>query len=197
MTAMPKSRIIALRRAPVSGDQDVLRLHVPVHDPARVRAGERVQHLAHQVQRRCRGERALDGQDVGQVPPRNVLEDGVDDLRGRLARIHQADDVRMTKVGAQLHLALEARDLQLDRVGVGAVVEGQDLHRHVLAGAALDRPVDLRERSRADPVEDVVPLAERAMLEDPGDPIQAHAEPSGSAGDAHRAHRQGCFFIAS
>ena len=67
----------------------------------------------------------------------------------------------------------------------------------VLTGAALDGPVDLRERSRADPVEDVVALAERAILEDPGDPIQAHPGPLGSAGVGHGAHRQGRFFIAS
>jgi hypothetical protein len=45
----------------------------------------------------------------------------------------------MTQIGAELYLAPEASDLQLDRIGVGPIVQGQDLDGDVLTGAELDR----------------------------------------------------------
>jgi hypothetical protein len=51
-------------------EQDVVGLHVPVHDPAGVRVGERPADLAHDPHdlRRRQGAAAL-AQPVGQRPP--------------------------------------------------------------------------------------------------------------------------------
>src|SRR5262249_12154261 len=89
----------------------------------------------------------------------------------------------MPKIGAELHLSPEARDLELDRVRVGSNVERENLDGHVLPGAALNGSVHLGERSGPDPVGHVVPFAKRWMLEDAGDPIQAHAELRAPAGE--------------
>ena len=48
------------------GHHDVLGLEIAVHDPARVRAAERVEHLRHQVQRLGGREPPLGGEHVPQ-----------------------------------------------------------------------------------------------------------------------------------
>ena len=61
--AMPKSESFTW---PSGGDQDVRRLHVAVHDPGRVRGGQRVGGLAQQRGRLVGGERAVAADQLGE-----------------------------------------------------------------------------------------------------------------------------------
>ena len=57
---------------PVFGDHDVRGLDVPVHEPIRVRGGQRIGHLAADVEDGVQRQRTLSG-EIGQRPSGHVL----------------------------------------------------------------------------------------------------------------------------
>ena len=139
---------------------DVLGLQVAVDDAARVRAGERVEHLRHQVHGLAPAEAALAGEDLLQRRARHVLEDREEPAVLGFARVEQTDDVRVREPGAEPHLAPEALALVRD-VGRPVVApEAQDLDRDRLPRGALPCLVDAPEGPRAELGENLVSVLE-------------------------------------
>src|SRR5206468_9363934 len=138
-----------------------------VDDAGAVRAGERVEHLRHEVRGLTPAEAALAGEDLLQRRARHVLEDGVEPAVLGLARVEQADDVRVREPGAEPHLAPEALALVRD-VGTRVLApEAQDLDRDRLPGGELPCLVDAPEAPRAQLGENLVSaLEDRARRED-------------------------------
>ncbi|MFN8640245.1 MAG: hypothetical protein U0802_00750 [Candidatus Binatia bacterium] len=143
------------------GDHDVVRFEVAVDDAPQVRAAERIEHLAHQVDGLAHFELAFGGEDRLQGRARHELEHGVQDAVVRLARIDQADDVGMRELAAQAHLTAEAVGLHADVFEAIVRIEAQDLDRHLLAGRQLARLVDAAEAPHSELAENLVaPLEE-------------------------------------
>ena len=84
--------LVAPLRA-VRGKQHVVRLHVPVDDPAAVREPERMEDLARRVDRRGDRQRPLRDDPVLERPPLQVLHRDVVGALG-LAAVVDRDDVR-------------------------------------------------------------------------------------------------------
>src|SRR5206468_5100633 len=122
---------------------------------ARMGAGERVEHLGHQVARRLPAEAPLRRQYLPQRGARDILEDGVERTVFGLPRVDQAHDVRVGEFGAEPHLASEAGDLVLDVSG-GVAPEAEDLDRDRLSGGPLAALVDPTEAAFAQLGEDLV-----------------------------------------
>ena len=139
-------------------EQDVARLHVPVHDALSMRGGERGRHLVQDRGGSRRLERTVVEQvleaSTSQVPHHQV--GGV----GLAPVVVERHDVRVLQARDDLRLALEppdevrvVRELRVDR-----------LDRHLPPDLRLDRPVDDAERALADLVEQPV-AAERLALQ--------------------------------
>ena len=90
-----------------SAQQDVLGLDVAVNHPLGVGIGQRVGHLARDLERGLHGKLDLAPQPVPQALPLHVghyiVEEPID-----LTRVEQRQDVRMAEIGRQLDLAQEA-----------------------------------------------------------------------------------------
>jgi hypothetical protein len=132
-------------------------------DAARVGTGQRIEDLAHQVQRDVDGVAALQREVVREVVARCVRKHGVEDPGRSLSRVDQRDDVRVVQERADFELAPESGDPQPGGIGLEPVVERQELDRDLLSGAALASAEHLREGAGADAIEELVALPERGI----------------------------------
>ncbi|CAA9292297.1 MAG: hypothetical protein AVDCRST_MAG11-198 [uncultured Gemmatimonadaceae bacterium] len=125
------------------GEQHVVGLHVPVHDAARVRVGERTRHVAehlHGLRRRDGAARQPRPQALAVHVRHRVPRQPV----GRHARRVHGDDVRLLERRGQLDLPREA--LGVERRGQ---LGGEDLHHDVAAERLLARHEDARHARAA------------------------------------------------
>ena len=134
--------------AAVMGEQDVLRLHVPVDDALLVGVLQRPRGLPRDAQRLPAGPSAL---PLESVPHRLALDvrHGEPETPCRLARVVDRNDVGVLQPGRELDLAKEAlgahpvrrygiEDLERD-LAVVAEIPGEPDRRHAaLAQSALD-----------------------------------------------------------
>ena len=118
-------------------EQDVVRLHVAVHDAAPVRVGERPRHLAQDARRLGRREGTARANPLAQRLALDVAHDEEDEAAG-LADAMDGDDVRVREAGRHAGLADEplAR-----RRGTGEVGR-EDLDGDVAIELHVAREVD-------------------------------------------------------
>jgi hypothetical protein len=107
---------------PALVEQDVLGLHVAVHDAARVRVGERAGDLARQPHRLAGRQRAA-RQPRAQRLPRDVGRHVVEPP-GRLAAVEQRQDVRVLQRGGHRDLAQEPLGPERGRERGGERLDG-------------------------------------------------------------------------
>ncbi len=107
-----------------AAQQDVLRLDVPVDDPLPVGVGQRIGHLARELERLVHRELRLAIQAIPQRLALDVRHHVVEETGG-LTRVVQRQDMRVAEVGRHLDLAQEA--LGPEHVGQ---LGTQDLERH-------------------------------------------------------------------
>jgi hypothetical protein len=132
----------------------------------RVRAAQRIEHLAHQVDGLAQAQLALVDQHLLERRARHVLEGGVDRAVLALAAVDQADDVGVEQLDAQAHLAAQAVHPVVARRPRARAAEGDDLDGDVLPGRELARPVDPPECARPELAQDLVAALEyRAGLQ--------------------------------
>jgi hypothetical protein len=141
-------------------------------------AGERVEHLGHQVARQLPAEAPLPRQYLPQRGARHVLEDGVERTVFGLPGVDQASDVRVGEFGAEPHLASEAGDLVLDVSGGVALPEAENLDGDRLPGGTLAALVDPTEAAFAQRGEDLVAAREEGA--DREDGVSHHRHRDGS-----------------
>ncbi len=154
---------------PVRRHEQVLRLHVPVHDPLRVRRLQPVRRLGQEEEdlplRR--------GPARQQLPQRLAVQKLRDDVRHALVRAHVEDrqDVRVAEGGDGPRLALEPRQ----PLGVAGHLLGQDLDRDLAPQTRVPRSVHLAHPPGPDEAEDLVRPETRAGRE-------GHGRSAGSSG---------------
>ena len=137
-----------------------------MHHAERVRLAEGAEHVAQHPADARKGQRALLGQDVGEVLARQILHDQVEDAVLGAPEIDDRDAVRVVEAAGRPGLVVEAGDRLIVREQVR--VDDLDRHRaaeHVLLGAvdtthaphtdhflqeigAADRPPDERVGAR-------------------------------------------------
>jgi hypothetical protein len=152
-------------RAFVGGDENVVRLDVPVDDPVAVREPQRLEELL-RVRDRLRDRERSAGED-------ELLQAAaLDDLHGDvvrplgLASVVDRDDVRMGEAGCGLRLPPEA----LDEEVVGRVALVQDLDRHAPSELLVLGEVDVRHPAGAELAQDAVAPVEKRVYERVRDP---------------------------
>ena len=123
----------------VRGDQHVLRLDVPVHDPGRVRGRQAGQQRHHDGQRLTRRETAPLGEQVPQRPAGHVLHGQVR-VRAITALIEHGDHVGVREPRHRFGLA----DEPVDEILVPRQVGVHDLERHPAIQAGVDGAVHRR-----------------------------------------------------
>ena len=114
------------------GDQDVRRLDVPMHEPARVRCGQRRGDLGDDARRATWLEPLLLREQRPEVGPLDEAHREVE--RTPLgARVEDRDDVRMIQRGGEAALALEARaeHAVAGEVGREHLQRDRPIERHV------------------------------------------------------------------
>ena len=99
-----------VRPGPRLGDHDVVGLQVAVQDAQRVRRGQRVRRLAHNVRRADVVDDLFAIEDRGERFAFDKLHRQVDQALGSLAEIIDARDVRVRDLAGVLRLAVEAAD---------------------------------------------------------------------------------------
>jgi hypothetical protein len=127
----------------VRGEEDVVRLHVPVDDPTGVGGGEATGHLGCPFQRGAEGRPAT-GEAVAQRLSLEQLGDEV----GRtlvLAEVVDRDEVGMVQRARKARLLLEAAH----QLGVAREHLVDHLERDLPAEPAVACPVDLRHPAGA------------------------------------------------
>ncbi len=139
-------------------DEDVVGLHVPMHDVARVSVGERVsdfaQHRAHRRERQPRFAREA-------LRERLALDESHREEHHAVDLVHRVDrdDVRVRELRGHLGLAQEARlDLRAERE-----LGGQDLQRHLAVQAHVARTIDHGHAAASDLVLDLEERADRVF----------------------------------
>ena len=102
-------------------EQDVVRLHVAVHDAAPVRVRERPRHLAQHARRVGGRKRTARAQSLAERLALDVAHDEEDEA-ARLADAMDRDDVRVREAGGRARLAHEplARLRRCGRGGTAA-----------------------------------------------------------------------------
>ena len=124
---MPKSRILRSDRAVgAARDEEVRRLDVAMDDAERVRLGDALARLQHQIDDGLRHLRAVVAQDLVEVVALEVLHHHERRAVGHRADVHHARDVLAAQPDRRLRLAQEARDRRLP---LSAICEQQDLDR--------------------------------------------------------------------
>ena len=111
---------------PVGGQQHVLRLDVPVHDPCLVRGGQPGQRRVHDLERLAPGQPAPLAQQAAQRPPWHVLHRQVQELPVR-ALVEDLHDVGVGQPRDRLGLADEPGH----EVGVPRELRVHHLERHL------------------------------------------------------------------
>ena len=110
--------------------EDVLRLHVPVHDLPVVGRLHAAGHLLHDGRQLRRGQPPLPAQLEAQVLPVQILHDHVGGAVLHLVEVHHVDDVGVAQLAGDLRLPAEAGE-QLASAGH---VRPQQLDREPLLG---------------------------------------------------------------
>ena len=130
-------------------EQDVLGLHVAMHDVLRVRVGERLRDRAHDARDlgRLRAQVAMREVAVRQVRHRVVQQ-----TAARAPDLVDRDDVRMIQARDGARLALEAFGQLLRH----RVLVREHLQRHLALQRQLDREVDLGHAAFAETAHDAV-----------------------------------------
>jgi hypothetical protein len=139
------------------GEEDILRLDVPVHHAARVRIREGVRNLAEEADRF--GERDRPGalEALPERLPLDVRHDEVQRVRG-LAGIVQSENVGVLEAGRDPDLA--EKSLAAQRVGE---LRPKDLERHVSVVLGVARQEHLGGRAFTDFALDDVPAGEAGL----------------------------------
>jgi hypothetical protein len=136
-----------------------------MHDAARMRAAQRVQHLPHEMNGLAQLELPGCADQVLQGRPGHELEHSVERSVLGFSGIEQAHDVGVRQLDAQTHFPAEALEVA-GALGPGGPFEPEDLDRHLLARGQLPRLVHATERPGAELGEDLVsPLEYRAGVE--------------------------------
>ena len=117
--------------------QDVVRLHVAMHDAAAVRVGERPRDLAQHARRVGGRQRAARAESLAERLALHVAHDEEDEA-ARLADAMDRDDVRMREAGGRARLAQEP----LARLGGAREVRRQHLDGDVAVELHVAREVD-------------------------------------------------------
>ncbi len=138
-------RVQGLLGALAAGDEHVGGLDVAMDEPGAVGDVQRARHLLEDHDRGVRGEAALATDHPLQVAARDIAHRHVQDPL-HLAGVVDGDDVGVVEAGGQDRLVEEV----LAEGGVGALLGGQELERHVTLQTQLDRPVDGAHAAAAD-----------------------------------------------
>jgi GAF domain-containing protein len=144
----------------VGGDEDVVRLDVPVDDPVAVREAKGLEQLLGVADRRADRERAAGHDQLLEAAPLDHLHGDVVRALG-LAAVVDGDDVRMGEARRRLRLAPEA----LDEEVVVRVAVVEDLDRDAAAELLVLGQVDVRHAPGAQLPEDPVPAVEERVYE--------------------------------
>ena len=118
-------------------EQDVVRLHVAVHDAAAVRVGQRPCHLAQHARRLRWRQRPAGAEPLAQCLALHVAHDEKNEAT-RLADAMDRDDVRVREPGRHARLAQEP----LPRRRCAREVRGQDLDGDVAIQLHVAREVN-------------------------------------------------------
>ncbi len=134
----------------VAGDEQVLGLQVPVHDPVLVRGGEAPHDLQRVVERAVGGQGGLGEPRAQRLP----LEQLRDDVVGPalLSDVVDGDDVRVVEAARRPRLELEAPAALL----VAREPGREDLDRHLASQPGVARTEHLAHAARPEGGEDLV-----------------------------------------
>ncbi len=166
---MPKSVTFA---SPSGVSEDVLRLHVAVHEAVLVCERERIGDLQRELDRPARRQRAGPLDELLEILAVDVLEDDVL-LPAVLPAVDHGDDVRVGELGDGAGLPPEALDVLL----VVGVVLMQHLECDVALEQLVARAVDARHAAGPHELLELVAL---------GDQLTGHG--AGSGGEGARGH---------
>ena len=158
---------------PVPGDQDVLRLHVPVDESRAVCRRQAVDHGLEIGQRDARGQGVAALQDGAQRVAGHVLHDEVGEVTVGVfvhALVQDVDDVRMGQPGGGLGLLLEA----LDQLGVLSQVRVEDLEGDLPVQAQVHRQVHRGHAAPGQPASDLVPSLDDGPVHGVGSVLLHH-----------------------
>ena len=149
----------------IAGDQEhVLRLQIAMHDPLRVRGGERAADLGRDPEGARDIDRALALDHAAELDALEVLHDEVHAAVGGGARVGDVDDVRVTDLRCSARLSAEP----LHEVGHPRVARMEDLERDALADIDMLGEVDLAHPALADQLHHVIAavdsLAEQILI---------------------------------
>jgi hypothetical protein len=151
------------------GEQDVLRLHVAVHDAGAVRVGERARHVARDVHGVVDRERPLPLEPPAEALPLDERHRVVQHAALELAGREEGHDVRVLQPRGEADLALEPlRGEPLGEVGA------EHLHDHLSPERGL-----VGDEDAAHPPATELPLDGVGRTERPLQPVV----------DVRRAHR--------
>ncbi len=143
---------------PDLGDEQVARLDVAVDDPRPVRGVQSLGHLADDVERDLRAERAVAAQDSGQRLARHQLHDEVGDPVA-LAVVEDLGDPRVGEAGGDARLVPEP----FAEGGVGRHVLPQQFHRDLAAEELVRGLPHLAHAARRDAGRQPVTAAENGV----------------------------------
>ncbi len=135
------------------GDEDVLRLHVPVNDALLVRGGQPVAGLDQDVDEPLGRLRLLD--EIAQRSPVQELHGQVDAVVRQLAEVFDRDDVAVADGGGGARLLAEASH----RLLVGEDLAAQELDRDALLDVDVLGGIHLAHAALTEPLgEPVAPV---------------------------------------
>jgi hypothetical protein len=157
-------------------EQDVLRLHVAVHDAVGVRVREAARRLADEPERILDRQRPAGRQVLLQVRPADELEDDVLAVL-HLAAVDHRDEVRVRELRDRPRLAAEARDVL--RVVRERLV--QHLERDVALEDAVVRAVDARHAAATEGLLDRVATRDDVALLHEGSTSSTRRSPRAGA----------------
>jgi hypothetical protein len=136
----------------VSGDEDVVRLEIAMHDALRVRCTEGGQNFHHEARQRSGCQTTTLGEEIGEHLPIQELHDDVRPAVGQPVQIQDVDDALVPDQVDRPGLGKEP----LDQLGaVGAVVR-EDLDSDAAADRRVDPFVDAAHPTHTDHLRDPV-----------------------------------------
>jgi len=163
-------------------EQDVRRLHVPVHDAAPVGVAERVGDLADNAEDRVGGETRVAPQPLLQGHAAHERHDEEGDPVAGVEIVH-ADDVGVVERGAERGLAAEA----LVPHPAGGHLGGEHLHSHDVTERAMAGAEDGAHAADAGEAQHFVPVADGALDVCESGGLHAGGECSRACWAPHRA----------
>jgi hypothetical protein len=135
---------------PVARDHDVRGLHIAVHDPDLVRAGERLGHVECELDRPWRRQWPAGHERAERFAPHELHDDESEAVD--LADLVDDGDVRMLECGGGPRFLHEARP----SARMGDERRGQDLHGDVAVEPRVTSAVHLSHPARAHALDDLV-----------------------------------------